>query len=81
MTITCWADQPFLQDSWQYAKNLKQKLDLQADQLEQARCRVANMEKSVVSGRREVHWLRKRVSQLQEAQHVAKSTAARGYHS
>ncbi len=35
------------------------------------------MEKDLFSSRSEVHWLRRRVSQLQEAQHVAKSTAAR----
>ncbi|DBA88831.1 TPA: hypothetical protein ACH3X1_016436 [Trebouxia sp. C0004] len=65
------------QESRQHLQKLKRKLDLQADQLEQGRRKIAIMEKDIFSSRSEVHWLRRRVSQLQEAQHVAKSTAAR----
>ncbi|KAL0020222.1 hypothetical protein WJX77_004654 [Trebouxia sp. C0004] len=65
------------QDSSQHLQKLKRKLDLQADQLRHERHKIAHLEKNMFSSRSEVHWLRRRVSQLQEAQHVAKSTAAR----
>jgi len=35
------------------------------------------MEKDLSSSKKEVRWLRTRVSQLQQAQHVARSSAAR----
>ncbi|KAA6421286.1 MAG: hypothetical protein FRX49_08772 [Trebouxia sp. A1-2] len=65
------------QESRQHLQKLKRKLDLQAEQLRHERHKVAHLEKDMFSSRSEVHWLRRRVSQLQEAQHVAKSTAAR----
>ncbi|KAL0018720.1 hypothetical protein WJX77_012441 [Trebouxia sp. C0004] len=67
----------YYQESRQHLQKLKRKLDLQADQQEQGRRKIATMEKDIFCSRSEVHWLRRRVSQLQEAQHVAKSTAAR----
>ena len=66
-----------MQDSRQHLQKLKRKLDLQADQLRHERHKIAHLEKDMFSSRSEVHWLRRRVSQLQEAQHIAKSTAAR----
>lgn len=65
------------QESRQHLQKLKRKLDLQADQLTHERHKIAHLEKDMFSSRSEVHWLRRRVAQLQEAQHAAKSTAAR----
>ncbi len=67
----------FVQESRQHLQKLKRKLDLQTDQLRHERQKIAHLEKDMFSSRSEVHWLRRRVSQLQEAQHAAKSTAAR----